>query len=338
MQSAISTEEPSPVEPQGEERHRSRSVLRFTAKYGTVVFLFALIVAFSFAQPHYFLTVSNFKNILDQAALGAIVAAGVTIVLVSGEFDLSVGNTASLSGVMVVPLLADGVPLLVALLITLVAGAAIGIINGLIVTKLNVNALIATLGTGSLIVGVNYAIANGVPPTLTTNNADFTRIAVGTFLGLRNTVWIMVVIYVVLWVVLNRTALGQELQAIGGNVVAATLAGVRVDRRRIAAFVIAGFCASLAGVVLASRVGSGQITAGDSYLLSSYAAAFLGSAVLRDGEFHMLGTFIGVLVVAVGNNGLSLLSEPTYVQFLFTGSVLILAVALSTGARRASAA
>jgi ribose transport system permease protein len=313
-------------------RHRG---LHFAAKYGTVVFLLGLIIFFSIAQRQYFLTVTNFKNILDQAALGAIVAAGATIVLVAGDFDLSVGNMASLAGVVVVGLLGGGTNLVFAVALVLLLGAAIGTVNGLIVTKLRVNALVATLGSGSLITGLIYAYTDGIPKSLGGTNHAFANISIGMFLGFRNTVWIMLAVYVGLWILLNRTALGQELQAIGGNVQAATLAGIRVDRLRVVAFVISASFAALAGIILASRVSSGQITAGDGFLLSAYAAAFLGSAVLRDGEFHIVGTFIGVMVVAVGQNGLSLMDVPAYVRFMFTGAVLIIAVALSTGARRA---
>ena len=325
-------DEPVAVPAMAAPRHRG---LHFAAKYGTVVFLLGLIVFFSFARPDYFLSVTNFKNILDQAALGAIVAAGVTIVLVAGDFDLSVGNMASLAGVAVVGVLHGGAHPVVAILLVVLLGAAIGTINGLIVTKLRVNALVATLGTGSLITGLIYAYTDGIPKSLGGTNKAFSDISIGMFLGLRNTVWIMLLVYIGLWILLNRTALGQELQAIGGNVQAAALAGVRVDRLRVVAFVISASFAALAGVILASRVSSGQITAGDGFLLSAYAAAFLGSAVLRDGEFHILGTFIGVMVVAVGQNGLSLMDVPAYVRFMFTGAVLIIAVALSTGARRA---
>jgi len=129
---------------------------------------------------------------------------------------------------------------------------------------------------------------------------------------------------------LNRTRFGHHTQAIGSNPVAAALSGVRVARITIGSFVIASACAATAGILLSARIGSGQVTAGDGFLLSTFAAVFLGAAVLRDREFHIIGSFIGVLFVAIGFNGLSILGAPTHVQFFFQGGVLIIATALST--------
>ena len=142
------------------------------------------------------------------------------------------------------------------------------------------------------------------------------------------------IVSVVLWVILNRTDAGQRMQAVGGNREAAALSGVRVDRDRTLAFIIAGVCAAMTGMLLASRIGSGQVTAGDGFLLDSFAACFLGSAALLDGVFHVIGTLIGVLVVGVGYNGLAILGVPVFFQFVFKGALLVTAVALSTVARR----
>ena len=146
----------------------------------------------------------------------------------------------------------------------------------------------------------------------------------------------MAIVLGLLWLVLNRTPLGQRIQAVGANTEAARLAGVRVDRTKIAAFVIAGVCAAITGVLLASLLGSGTVSAADGYLMDSFAAVFIGSATLRDGRFHIVGTLVGVLVVNVGFNGLSLLGTPTFWQYIFKGGILVLAVALSTIARRYS--
>jgi ribose transport system permease protein len=212
-------------------------------------------------------------------------------------------------------------------------GIAAGLINGLLVTQLGVNALIATLGTGTVIIGLNYAYTNGMPITLV-DNSSFVNLALGKIAGIPNPIIFMAVAVVLLWLLLNRTVLGQQMQAVGGNAEAARLSGVPVERVRIWAFVIAGLAAAVAGVLLSSRVGSGQITAGDGYLLNAFAAVFLGSAALRDGEFHILGTLIGVMTVGFGFNGLAILGAPTFFQYIFSGGLLIVAVALSTVARR----
>ena len=140
-----------------------------------------------------------------------------------------------------------------------------------------------------------------------------------------------------LWLLVERTTLGQEIQAVGGNPSAARLAGINVDRIKILGFVISGMCAAMTGILLASRLGSGTTGAADSYLLTAFAAVFLGSATLRDGEFHVLGTVIGALIIAFGFNGLSIFGAPTFSQYILQGTILIVAVALSSLGRSIAA-
>lgn len=327
----------APVTAVAPARPTGARVMMFVAKYGTLLVLAAMVVAMCILAPHSFANWKNFLNILSQVSLTAIVAGGLTLVLVVDEFDMSIGYQASLGGILAVGLIVNqGVPPALAIAVVLLCGVVVGTVNGLIVTKLGVNALVATLGIGTIVVGLNYWYSGGIPISGIDQHPAFTRIAQGKVLGVPNTVVLMLVVLAVLWVLLNRTVLGQHMQAVGGNRQAARLSGVRVDRVRIAAFVVAGLCAVATGLLLASRVGSGQVNAGDGYLLNSFAAVFLGSAALRDGEFHILGTFIGVLTVGVGFNGLAILGAPTFVQFIFSGTLLIVAVALSTVARRYS--
>lgn len=309
-------------------------LLLLLAKYGTLVGMGIMILVFSIAEPTAFPTFSNFRNIVNQAALAAIISGGLTIALIVGEFDLSIGYHASLAGVLVTGLIVRmGVPIVVSIILVLLLGAFIGLVNGTIITKLRVNAVIGTLGLGTILTGATFAytagkpIASGVPQA-------FTHIALGRIWGIPNNVIIMAVVVAILWVMVSRTDLGQHIQAVGGNQEAARLSGIAVDRVKIAAFMTAGVTAALTGILLASLLGSGTASAADSYLLDAFAATFLGSATLRNGEFHVLGTVIGVLFIAIGFNGLALVGAPTYSQFLFKGSVLIGAVALSTVARR----
>jgi ribose transport system permease protein len=311
----------------------------FVGKYGTVMVLLGMIVAFSLAEPKSFPTISNLRGVLSQVALTAIIAGGMTFPLVVGEFDLSIGYQASLAGVIVVGLQVNQhLPIWAAIAAVLMLGATIGAVNGALVTKLGVNALIATLGTGTVLIGLTYGYTSGIPVALPPNSA-FSDIALGSaILGIPNVILIAGAVSIVLWIILNRTDMGQRMQAVGGNREAARLSGVRVDRYRTLAFMIAGVCAAITGILLASRIGSGQVTAGDGYLLDSFAACFLGSAALRDGVFHIVGTLIGVLVVGVGYNGLAILGVPVFFQFVFKGVLLVTAVALSTVARRYSRA
>jgi ribose transport system permease protein len=195
--------------------------------------------------------------------------------------------------------------------------------------------VIATLGTGSIVVGLNFAYSQGVPIASGVPDA-FKNISLGRFMGLPNNILIMAFVLVILWVLLNHMEWGQQIQATGGNIEAARLSGIRVDNIKSLAFVIAGACAALTGILLASLIGSGTTSAADGYLMASFAAVFLGSATLKDGEFHVLGTFIGVLIIQIGFNGMALFGVPTFYQYVFRGAILVFAVGLSTVARRLS--
>jgi ribose transport system permease protein len=311
-----------------------RVVLLVISRYGTLIGLAVMLAVFSATAPGEFPTYSNLINILSQASLTAIIAAGLTYTLVVGEFDLSIGYVASFCGLMIVGLITrNSLPVLLGFVVIIIIGAALGTVNGLLVTKARINAVIATLGVGTILTGAGFSysefpIATGIP-------AGFTEVALGRALfDLPNPILFMAVVLVVLWVVLNKTDLGHKMQAVGGNIEAARLSGIRVDRIKIFAFATAGGCAALTGALLSSLLGSGTLSAADGYLLDAFAAVFLGSATLRDGEFHIFGTLVGVLIIAVGFNGLSIFGAPTYVQPIFKGSVLVLAVGLSTLARR----
>ncbi|WP_445152392.1 ABC transporter permease [Baekduia sp. Peel2402] len=320
-------------------RRSGDDVWRWLGRYGALAVLVGMIVIVALMEPDTFATKDNVINILNQSALAAIVAMGVTFPLVAGEFDLSVGNTASLSGVVACTLMEKhgfGIP--EALILTVLIGVVIGLVNGFVVTAIGVNALVATLGIGTIVIGLNYAIAQGLPVTITGDKANtYIDLTLGKFLGIPYPVYIMLVLGIVLWTLLNRTVAGQAMQAVGGNPVAARLSGVRVDRIRVAVFVLAGACAALTGVLLASRTGSASVNGGDTYLLSAYAAAFFGSAVLRDGQFHIVGTIVGVVTVAVGFNAIALIGLGTHWQYLFQGGLLILGVGVGTLARRRTA-
>ena len=263
-----------------------------------------MIAAFAVLSPRAFPTVNNFRNVLNQASLAMIIASGLTLAVV-GEFDLSIGFAASLHGILVTGLIVSNkLPIPIAILIVLAAGALIGLVNGLIVTKIRVNSVIATLGIGTVLTGLAFTYSAGVP-ILAGVSEKFLQLPLGRWLfGIPNNIVVMALVVGGLWVLVERTALGQEIQAVGGNPAAACLAGIDVDRIKILGFVISGACAALTGILLASRLGSGTASAADSYLLTAFTAVFLGSATLHDGEFPVLGTLIGALIIAFGFNGL----------------------------------
>ena len=328
---------PSPERSGAGERdpHRGRRLtLLILSRYGTLIGLALMVVLFTVRAPEAFFNITNFVNILSQSSLTAIIAAGLTMTLVVGEFDLSIGYAASFAGLLVVGFIAlNGLPVAAAVLLMLMIGAAVGTANGVLVTKVRINAVIATLGVGTILTGLGFAysafpIAAGIPQS-------FDNISLGRpLLGIPNPIIIMVLVLAILWFILNKTDLGQKMQAVGGNIEAARLSGIRVDRVKIFAFGAAGVCAALTGILLSALLGSGTLAAADGYLLDAFAAVFLGSATLRDGEFHIVGTFVGVLIISVGFNGLSIFGAPSWAQDVFNGGILIVAVGLSTLSRR----
>jgi ribose transport system permease protein len=309
----------------------AKAALGIFARYGTIIGLLAMIVTFSILSPAAFPTLGNFTNVLNQASLAMIIAGGLTLAVVVGELDLSIGFAASLHGILITGLVVhDKLPIPIAVVIVIALGAAIGLVNGFIVTKVKVNSVIATLGVGTILTGLAFAYSAGVPIVAGVPEA-FLQLSLGRWLfGIPNNIIAMILVLGGLWVLVERTPLGQEIQAVGGNAVAARLAGVNVDRIKILGFVISGMCAALTGILLASRLGSGTASAADSYLLTAFAAVFLGSATLRDGEFHVLGTLVGALIIAFGFNGLNIFGAPTFSQYVLQGAILIIAVGMAS--------
>jgi ribose transport system permease protein len=306
-----------------------RVLLGLLATYGTIIGLVLMVLAFSAMAPLAFPHLSNLVNVLNQASLAMIIAGGLTVAMIVGELDLSIGFAASFAGVLVTGLIANqGFPVPVAIVAVLLVGAFIGLVNGLIVTKMRVNSVIATLGTGTIVVGLNFAYSTGAP--IVSVPDSFVDISIGRIWGIPHNILTMLAVMAGLWFLVERTSIGQSIQAVGGNAIASRLSGIRVDRIKILGFVVAGICAALTGILLASALGSGTTSAADSYLLTAFAAVFLGSATLRDGEFHIAGTFVGVLIIAVGFNGLAIFGAPTFYQYVFQGAILIVSVGLSS--------
>ncbi len=313
--------------------NNKRKVFNIIAKYGTLIGLALMIVFFSAVKPNAFPTVGNFLNIFNQGSLAAIIAIGLTAVVIVGEFDMSIAYMASFAGVLVTGFCVNqNMPVPLAILCVIIIAAAIGFANGWIITRLRVSSVIATIGTGGIIVGLNYAYSNGAP-IATGVPAAFLNLTLYRFLGIPINIIYMLIVLAVLWIVLNKCEIGQRIQAVGGNAPAAELAGINVGRVKIISFMISAVCASITGMLLASVIGSGTTNAGDSYMMNAFAATFLGSATLKDGEFHVIGTFVGVFIINIGFNGLAIFGVPTFFQYIFQGVILVGAVALSTVAR-----
>ncbi|MDG2300141.1 MAG: ABC transporter permease [Acidimicrobiales bacterium] len=311
------------------------------ARWAPVGVLVAEIMFFGIMRFDKFFTSANWHVILNNTALASIVAGGLTIVLIVGDFDLSIAGTIGLGGVAAVEFLdPDSVvdktlqpgnwTILFAVLVALAVGAFIGLINGLIVTGFGINAFVATLGTGSVLVGVHRWMADR---DITTNNR-FKKLANSQwpdwhFLHPKLVLWFMVGILLILGLVISRTVAGRRLDAIGGNEVAARLSGIRVSRYRVLAFIICGMCAAGAGALLAARTGVASTTAGDPFLLGAFTACFLGAVTFRNGEFNILGTFFGVLFLKVTFSGIALMGWPNYWPPIVTGGFLVISVSAS---------
>lgn len=301
--------------------------------YGTFAGFVLLVLIFALLRPQIFLSLGNLRNITEQVAILAIVAMTMTVVMVVGDFDLSVGTLASLCGVIVADLLIKGAGVLPSIAITLGVGLLAGAFNGLLVAYAGLSAFVATLATMTAYRGLSLWYTDG-GTFFSGLDERFRPLGQGFSLGVPNSVWIMLVVVALVWVVLERMKLGRRFYAIGGNAQAAYLAGLNVRWLRLAAFACSGLGAALAGIVLTSRLFSAHPTAGEPLMLSSIAAVFLGMTMFREGEAHTLGTLCGVLILGVLSNGLNILQVNSYLQNVLTGAIIVLAVLVSGLARQ----
>ncbi|MGK9170702.1 ABC transporter permease [Inquilinus limosus] len=295
------------------------------------VLILVIVLVMSQATPH-FLTMANFRAMTIGLSPTAIIAIGMTILLVSGGFDLSVGSVLALCSTSVALMIAGGLPIAVSVVCALVIGALIGLANGLIVTRLGVNPLVATLGTMSVARGVALVLTEGF--SVSNLPAAFGYIGGTNWLGFPAIVWITLALVVLGDLALRHTRYLRQAYYIGGNEKAARLSGIPVDAVRCAAYVLTALLAALAGILLASRLMSGTPTAGAALELQVLAAAVIGGASLRGGEGTVLGSFFGVIFVALINNAMTMLAVSIYWQMIVTGCVLIVAVAIDMLLRR----
>jgi ribose transport system permease protein len=305
----------------------------FLRRWGTLLGFIALLIIFSLLRPEVFPSLRNFRNIIEQVATLAIVSATVTAVMVTGDFDLSVGTLASLSGVIAADLMTRGFGIAPAILIALLAGGTGGLINGALVAYGGLSAFVATLATMTAFGGLALFYTNGA--TIFSGIPEGFRFFGQTSLGpIPVSVLIMILVVGIVWVLLEQTTFGRRLYSIGGNPEASYLAGISVRKMRLISFVISGFGAALAGIVLTSRLFSAHPQAGNPFMLNAAAAVFLGATAFREGEPHVFGTLLGVFIMGILGNGMNILGVNSYIQAILTGVIIILAVLLSGLSRR----
>jgi len=296
------------------------------ARLGTIIVLIIVIVTFTSLKPSIFPTSRNLLNILTQISLLGICAAGLTVCMITGEFDLSIGAIVTFGAVISASLLSHFHPVLV-ILTVLFLTAGIGLVNGLIVTRLQVSSFMTTLGTMTMLTGFNYWYTSGRGSILYSGiPAGFLKLGKGQFWHIPYLVFFMLGVLLALHVILRHTSIGRHMYAVGGNPEAAHFAGIPVRRLKILAFVISGFLAGLVGVLLVARLGLAEPTIGDRFLFDSFTVVFIGAASINIGSFHILGTFIGALLVGTLFDGFTLLNVPYHLQLLVEGAILIAAV------------
>lgn len=296
-------------------------------KLGSLMGLLLLCFVLTFLSDNFF-TLDNWLNILRQVSINALIAFGMTFVILTGGIDLSVGSVLALSSAVAAGLMANGTNGLFAMAIGILAGLAMGALNGVIITKGRVAPFIATLATMTVFRGATLVYTEGRPITGFSNELSFQMIGRGYFLGIPVPVVLMLIAYAALYVVLKKTTFGRHTYAIGGNEEATRLAGIRVDRLKIWIYSLTGGLSALAGLILTSRLNSAQPTAGTAYELDAIAAVVLGGTSLSGGRGWIFGTLVGALIIGILNNGLNLLNVSSFYQQVIKGVVILLAVIL----------
>lgn len=287
-------------------------------------FVLLVLVVFMLIKAPNFGTVSNLLNVARSISISAILAAGMTFVIITTGIDLSVGSTIAVSGCIAVLAAQQGLNPLLAILLGMVIGALIGLINGFLIAYCNLAAFIVTLGTMTFMRGLAYTITGGLP--IVDNGLNFRALGNGYLFHVPIPFIVMIIVYVVMWIVLDKTKYGSHVYAVGGNAEAARLAGINVKGVLLSVYVIAGLCAGLAGCIFAARVVSAQPTAGDGYEMDAIAAAVLGGTSLMGGKGKIPGTLIGAIIFGVLTTGLVLMNVPFFTQQLVKGIVIIIAV------------
>lgn len=300
-------------------------------EFGVVFGFIILCILITIATPA-FASQKNILNLLRQSSIIGIIAAGMTFVIISGNFDISVGAVAALSGAIVMKLVTSDINVFLAMAIALLVCAAIGWVNGFIVAKIGIPSLITTMAMVSIVKGSMLMLTGGYPITQNIPILDF--IGNKYILGIPVPVVIFAVTILIAWVVLSKTRFGRYIYSVGGNAEASRLNGIPVDAYKIKVFIINAMLAGLAGLVLVGRMGTASPVAGDGYDMDAIASVVIGGTSVAGGSGSVLKTVIGVLMMSVINNSFNLLGVDMYFQYIFKGLIIVIAVGIDSYSKK----
>ena len=300
-------------------------ISKFQSLIGLIVF--AVIVAFINSR---FMTTSNMLNILRQTSINAVIATGMTFVILTGGIDLSVGSILGFSGAVAAMLLSNGTQAYIAIPAALLVGTVVGGLNGVLIAKGRLQPFIVTLATMTILRGATLVFTDGKPIStgVEANSKIFAWFGNGYLLGIPVPIIIIIVAFLIALFILSQTKIGRYIYALGGNEEATKLSGISVDKVKIFVYAASGMMAALAGIIITARLSSAQPTAGSGYELDAIAAVVLGGTSLAGGTGTIVGTMIGALIIGVLNNALNLMDVSSYYQMLAKGAVILLAVLL----------
>jgi L-arabinose transport system permease protein len=292
---------------------------------GVLLIFLALVLAAAYFVPN-FTSAINIKGLLLSVTTVGMISCTMLFCLAGGDFDLSVGSTVALSGVIVAFCIRDLQSLPIGIAVALGVGAAVGLANGFVIAKIGINALITTLATMQIVRGAGLLLSNG--SSIGVSDPSFLKIGLMSPLGIQSPIWMMFGLFVIFGILLNKTTFGRNTLAIGGNEEAAKLAGVKVVRTKVIIFTLQGLVAAFAGVVLASRISSGQPTTAEGLELQVISACVLGGVSLGGGIGTIGGTILGVMIMGIVQNAMNLQNIDTFWQFVVSGAILLAAVML----------
>ena len=303
-----------------------KNTMKYMSELTTVIALIILMAVITIINSN-FLTANNLLNLLLQVTSNALIAFGMTFVILTGGIDLSVGSILALSSALTAGLLGSGMPVTLAILISLILGCILGMVNGLLISYGKLAPFIVTLATMTIFRGATLVYTNGNPITKGLSDTFlFQFLGQGYIVGIPFPVIIMFIVFIVLYVLLHKTAFGKSVYAIGGNEKAAYISGVKLNKVKIIIYSISGIMASISGLIITSRLSSAQPTAGASYEMDAIAAVVLGGISLSGGKGRILGTLIGALIIGVLNNGLNIIGVSAFWQQVVKGVVILIAV------------